>query len=82
MTVFVYFAISKTKTDVFIDIFTYRNLRKSTVFFNPSTTNQIFLIVIFVDNSGVAGGKERGSLPLIVIVNTNSVYIGRSMFTS
>ena len=45
------------KTVVFVDVFTYCNLRKPTVFFNPSIPYQISLIVISVDNSGVAEGK-------------------------
>ena len=49
--VFVYFGLSIAKTGAFV------NLRKSTVFFNPSMSYQMFLIVIVVDNSGVAGGK-------------------------
>ena len=44
-----------------MDIFTYCNLRKSTVFFNPSITNQS-LIVISVNNSGVTGGRQRERL--------------------
>ena len=54
---------------VFTDILTYYNLRKATAFFNPSIFNQISLIVIFADNNGVAGGKQREKLPLIIIVN-------------
>ena len=54
---------------VFTDILTYYNLRKATAFFNPSIFNNIYLIVIFADNNGVAGGKQRGKLPLITIVN-------------
>ena len=56
------------KTVVFVDVFTYCNLRKPTVFFNPSTPYQISLIVVSVDNSGVAEGGG-GELPLIIIVN-------------
>ena len=55
--VFDYFGLSIAKTGAFVDIFTYCNLRKSTVFFNPSMSYHMFLVVIFVDNSGVAGGK-------------------------
>ena len=62
MKVFLLWYISIAKTCVFIDIFTYCNVRKSTVFFNPSISNKTSLIVISVDNSGVAGGKQRGRL--------------------
>ena len=63
MNVFVYFSgISIAKTGVFIDIFTYYNVRMSTVFFNQSISNQILLIVISVDNKGVAERKKRGIL--------------------
>ena len=50
------------KTSVFVDIFTNCNLRKSNVFFDPGISNRMSLIVISVDNSGVAGGKQRGRL--------------------
>ena len=53
---------SIAKTGVFIVIFTYYNLRKSTVFFNPSISNQMSLIVISIDNRGITGGKQRGRL--------------------
>ena len=63
MNVFVYFGgISIAKTGFFIDIFTYHNVRMSTVFFNQSISNQILLIVISVDNKVVAERKERGIL--------------------
>ena len=72
MKLFVYFGISIAKTGVYIYIFlTYCNVRKSTVFFNPSIPNLISLIVISVDNSGVAEGRKGGGLPLIIIVNNS-----------
>ena len=49
----------------FLDTFANCNVRKSTVFFNPSISNQMSLSVTSLDNSGVAGGKQRGDLPLI-----------------
>ena len=61
MKVFVYFDISIAKTGVFIDIFTYSSVRKSTIFY-PNIFNQMPLIVISVDISGVAGGKRKGRL--------------------
>ena len=48
MNVFVYFGVSVAKTGVFIDIFTYRNVRKSTVFFNPSISNQMTLSFLLI----------------------------------
>ena len=69
MEVFVYFAISVARAGGFIDIVTYCNLRKSTVFFNPSILSQISMIDISVDGSGVGEGKQRGDLPLITIAN-------------
>ena len=56
--VFVSFGISIAKKGVFIDIFTYCNVRKSTVFFTSSIFNQMSLLIISVDNSGVAGGTQ------------------------
>ena len=55
MKVIAYCGMSIAKTGVFTDIFTYCNLRK----LNASISNQISIIVISVDNSGVAGGKQR-----------------------
>ena len=60
--VFVYFGKSLAKAGVFIYIFTYCNSRKSTVFFSPSVSNQMSLIVISVNYNNVAGGKQRGRL--------------------
>ena len=48
MNVFVYFGVSVAKTGVFIDIFTYCNVRKSTVFFNPSISNQMTLSFLLI----------------------------------
>ena len=62
MKVFVYFGISLAKAGVFMDIFTYCNVGRSTVFLNPSISNQMSLIVNSVDCNGVAGGKKRGRL--------------------
>ena len=52
----VYFSI------FFLDIFTCYKVRKPAVFFNPSEFNQMSLIVISVDNSGVAGVMQKGRL--------------------
>ena len=41
-------------------ILKYCNVRKSTVFFNPSISNQMSFIVISFDYSDVVGGKQRG----------------------
>ena len=62
MKVFVYFGISMAKTSVSVDISRYCKLRKLTVVFNPSISNQISLIVISVDDSGGAGRKKMDSL--------------------
>ena len=62
MKVFVFFDISAARKGVFIDIFTYCNVRKSTVFLSSSTFNQMSLIVISVDNSSVVGVKQSGRL--------------------
>ena len=62
MKVFVYFGISIAKTGTSLDIFTYCNVRKSTAFFSSSISNQMSLIDTSVDNSAVAGGKQRGRL--------------------
>ena len=48
------------KTGVFLDIFTYCNVRKLTVVFDLSISNQMSLIITTVDKSGVAGGKQKG----------------------
>ena len=52
MKVFIYFDISIVQTGAFIDIFTYCNVRKPTVVFNPSISNQMYL-------EGKQGSKER-----------------------
>ena len=60
--VFVYLSASIAKTGVFLDDnFIYCNVRKLTVFFNSSVSNQMSLIAS-VNSSGVAGGKQRGRL--------------------
>ena len=71
MKTFVYFGISIAKTSVFINIFIYCNVIKLTVLFNPIISNQISLIAISVDNSGVAGGKRRGRLTSVIIANNS-----------
>ena len=48
MNVFVYLGISLAKTSVFIYIFTYCNVRKSAVFFNPSISNQRSLSFLLI----------------------------------
>ena len=50
MKVFVFFGISIAKKCVFTDIFTYCNVKKWTVFFNPRISNQMSLIDISVNN--------------------------------
>ena len=56
MKVFVYFGISLAKTGVFIDIYTYLQLSFS-IHVYPIRCN---LIVISVDYSSIARGKQRG----------------------
>ena len=65
---FVYFNIAIARKGAFKDIFTYCNVRKSIVFFNPSISNHMSLIAISVDHSVRAGGRD---LPLIIIVNNS-----------
>ena len=55
MKVFVYFGIALAKKGVFIDT-------SYSVFFNPSISYQMSFTVITVDNSGLAGGRQRGIL--------------------
>ena len=55
MKVFVYFGISMAKKGVFIDT-------SYSVFFNPSISYQMSFTVISVDNSGLAGRRQRGRL--------------------
>ena len=50
------------KTGVFTDICTYCKLIKSTVFLNSSISNQMFIIVNSVNNSGIAGGMQSGRI--------------------
>ena len=50
------------KTGVFTDICTYCKLIKSTVFLNSSISNQMFMIVNSVNNSGIAGGMQSGRI--------------------
>ena len=64
MKVFVFFGISIAKKCVFTDIFTYCNV-KNGLFFSIQVyriSNQMSLIDISVDNSGVAGWKQSGRL--------------------
>ena len=49
--VFIYFGLSIANRGVSLNIFTFCNLRKAWVFFNPSVSNQMSLIVASVDNS-------------------------------
>ena len=61
MKVFIYFGISSAKTGVFVDIFTYCNVRKLTVFFNPSISNPMSLTFLLITMAFV-GGKQKERL--------------------
>ena len=50
------------KKDVFIDIFTYCNIRNWLIFHSKYIQSDVSLIVISVDNNDVAEGKKRGRL--------------------
>ena len=58
----VFFGLSIAKEGCFYRYFHILQCKKLTNFFNPSVSNQVSLIVISVDNSELAGGKQRGRL--------------------
>ena len=62
MKVFVFFGICIVKEGCFYRYFHILFCKKLTDFFNPSISNQMSLVVISVDNSDVAGGKQRGRM--------------------
>ena len=62
MKVFVFFGISIGKEGCFCRYFHILQCKNLTDFFNPSISNQMSLIAISVENSDVAGGKQRARL--------------------
>ena len=62
MKVFVFSGVFIAKKGCFYRYFHIPQCNKLTNFFNPSISSQMSLIVIFVDNSDIAGGKQRGRL--------------------